>query len=102
MSKYHCKCGGLILPNFDSFQVGDEINFMIETRKPLGGGRVSVNQKAFTGEIKEIEGDDFKVKSGKSTYSLQRYEFTSKDAPGPIEYFRIGQCRCELDKEQNP
>lgn len=81
MSKYHCKCGGLILPDFDSFQVGDEINFMIETRKPLADGRVSVNQKAFTGEIKEIEGDDFKVKSGKSTYSLHRYEFTPKDAP---------------------
>ncbi|AYA02313.1 hypothetical protein BEN74_05115 [Acinetobacter sp. WCHAc010034] len=99
MSKYHCKCGGLILPDFDSFKVGDEINFMIETHKPLSGGRVSVNQKAFAGEIMEIDGDDFKVKSGKSTYELRRYEFTPKDAPGPIEYFRIGKCRCELDQQ---
>ena len=82
--------------------MGDEINFMIETRKPLAAGRVSVNQKAFTGVIIKIEGDEFEVKSGKTTYELQRYEFTPKDAPGPIEYFRLGKCRCELDKEQNP
>ncbi|MDB0152509.1 hypothetical protein CTY75_01265 [Acinetobacter baumannii] len=24
---------------------------------------------------------------------------TLKEAPGPIDYFRIGQCRCELDKQ---
>lgn len=24
---------------------------------------------------------------------------TPKEAPGPIDYFRIGQCRCELDKQ---
>lgn len=101
MSKYHCECGGLILPDFDSFNVGDEINFMIEIRNPLGNGQVKVSQKAYTGKITEINGNDFKVKSGKSIYKLRRYEFTPKDAPGPIEYFRIGKCRCELDKEQN-
>lgn len=101
MSKYHCECGGLILPDFDAFQVGDEINFMIENRKPLGGGKVSVNQKAFTGVIKKIAGDDIEVRSQGKNYSFYRYEITPKEAPGPIEYFRIGKCRCELDKEKN-
>lgn len=99
MSKYHCECGGLILPDFDSFQVGDEINFMIETRKPLAAGRVSVNQKAFTGVIIKIAGDDITVQSNGKKHVLYRYEITPKDAPGPIEYFRIGKCRCELDQQ---
>ena len=56
MSKYHCKCGGLILPDFDSFKVGDEVNCMLETRKPIGNGLVSINQKAFIGKIIDISG----------------------------------------------
>ncbi|MDM1022102.1 hypothetical protein QSV37_17660 [Acinetobacter sp. VNK23] len=36
------------------------------------------------------------------TYVLSRYEITPKDAPGPIEYFRIGHCRCELDQNEVP
>ncbi|ODN55808.1 hypothetical protein A9Z54_16130 [Acinetobacter sp. 51m] len=101
MSKYQCKCGGLILPDFDSFKIGNEINFMNETRKPLGGGRVSVNQKAFTGLIIKIEGDEISVRSNGKTHILFRYSITPKEAPSPIEYFRLGKCRCELDKGQN-
>ena len=33
MSKYHCKCGGLKLPDFESYKVGDEVNFMIQKEK---------------------------------------------------------------------
>lgn len=63
MSKYHCKCGGLILPDFDSFKVGDEVNCMLETRKPIGNDLVSINQKAFIGKIIYISGDEFSIKS---------------------------------------
>ena len=97
MSNYRCNCGGLILPNFEAYQVGDEVNFMIQKRKSIGNGKISVNQTAHTGKITEIEGDDITVKAHVRTYELSRYEITPKDAPGPIEYFRIGQCRCELD-----
>lgn len=100
MSKYQCKCGGLILPDFDSFQVGHQVNCMIETQKNIGNGRIAVNQKALIGEITEINGDDFKIKSKGKFYDFKRGEFSPIDAPGPIEYFRIGKCRCELDKEQ--
>lgn len=99
MSKYHCKCGGLILPTFD-FKVGDEVNFMVEKVKALGGGQVSVNQKAYTGVITQISGDNFQVNSNNKCRVLFRYEITPIDAPGPIEYFRIGKCRCELGQEQ--
>ncbi|HAV5431498.1 TPA: hypothetical protein JI046_12885 [Acinetobacter baumannii] len=100
MSKYQCKCGGLILPDFDSFQVGDEVNCMIETRRPIGDGMVSVNQKAFIGKIENIDGEEFKIKSRGKQYTFYKGEFSPKDAPGPIEYFRIGKCRCELDQEK--
>lgn len=100
ISKYHCKCGGLILPDFDSFKVGQQVNCMEETIKPFGDGRAAVRQKAFVGEIIEIDGDDFKIKS-KGCFDFQRGEFSPIDAPGPIEYFRIGKCRCELDREQS-
>lgn len=100
MSKYHCECGGLILPDFDSFKEGDEINFITESRKPMQFGRVSVQQKAHIGEISAIEGDEISVESNGKKYYLSRYSITPKDAPGPIEYFRIGKCRCELDKGQ--
>lgn len=102
MSKYHCECGGLILPDFDSFKVDDEVNFMTETRKPMAFGKVSIQQKAHVGEIIEIDGNEITVKSNGKKHYLFRYAITPKDAPGPIEYFRIGKCRCELDKEQNP
>lgn len=101
MSKYHCKCGGLILPDFDSFKVGDEVNCMLETRKPIGNGLVSINQKAFTGKIIDISGDEFSIKSKNKIYEFKRGEFSPIDAPGPIEYFRIGKCRCELDQEKS-
>ena len=101
MSKYHCKCGGLILPDFDSFKVGDEVNCMLETRKAIGNGLVSINQKAFTGKIIEISGDEFSIKSKNKIYEFNRGEFSPIDAPGPIEYFRIGKCRCELDQENS-
>ena len=101
MSKYHCKCGGLILPDFDSFKVGDEVNCMLETRKPIGNGLVSINQKAFIGKIIDISGDEFSIKSKNKIYEFYRGEFSPIDAPGPIEYFRIGKCRCELDKEKS-
>lgn len=101
MSKYHCKCGGLILPDFDSFKVGDEVNCMLETRKPIGNGLVSINQKAFIGKIIDISGDEFSIKSKNKIYEFNRGEFSPIDAPGPIEYFRIGKCRCELDQEKS-
>ena len=100
MSKYKCKCGGLILPNFEAYQVGDEVNFMIQKRKNIGNGHIAVNQKAYSGKITEIKGDDITVKAHVRTYQLYRYEITPKDAPGPIEYFRIGKCRCELDQKE--
>lgn len=101
MSKYHCKCGGLILPDFDSFKVGDKVNCMLETRKPIGNGLVSINQKAFIGKIIDISGDEFSIKSKNKIYEFNRGEFSPIDAPGPIEYFRIGKCRCELDQEKS-
>lgn len=101
MSKYHCKCGGLILPDFDSFKVGDEVNCMLETRKPIGNGLVSINQKAFIGKIIDISGDEFSIKSKNKIYEFNRGEFSPIDAPGPIEYFRVGKCRCELDQEKS-
>ncbi|RTY06536.1 hypothetical protein EKS29_16965 [Acinetobacter baumannii] len=102
MSKYYCKCGGLILPDFDAFKVGDDVNCMVETHKPVGNGMVSVNQRAFVGKILNINGDEFKIKSKGKQYTFFRGEFSPIDAPGPIEYFRLGKCRCELDKEQKP
>ena len=101
MSKYHCKCGGLILPDFDSFKVGDEVNCMLETHKPIGNDLVSINQKAFIGKIIDISGDEFTIKSKNKIYEFNRGEFSPIDAPGPIEYFRIGKCRCELDQEKS-
>ncbi|TVT78586.1 hypothetical protein [Acinetobacter colistiniresistens] len=97
MSKYQCKCGGLILPNFDLFKVDDEVNFMIQKRKRVSNGDILVNQKAYQGKITKIDGDDITVKAAVRTYVLSRYEITPKEAPGPIEYFRLGKCRCELD-----
>lgn len=99
MSQYRCKCGGLILPNFDGFKVGDEVNFMIQKREGVYQGKIAVSQKAYSGTITEIKGDDITVKTRVRTYVLYRYEMTPKEAPGPIEYLRIGQCRCELDKQ---
>ena len=100
MSNYRCNCGGLILLNFEAYQVGDEVNFMIQKRKSIGNGNISVSQSAHSGKITKIQGDDITVKANVRTYELSRYEITPKDAPGPIEYFRIGRCRCELDKPE--
>lgn len=100
MSKYHCSCGGLILPNFKAYQVDDEVNFMIQKRKNIGNGHIAVSQKAQSGKIIEIKGDEITVKAPVRTYQLNRFEITPKDAPGPIEYFRIGKCRCELDQQE--
>lgn len=99
MSKYHCICGGLILPNFDAYKVGDEVNFMIQKREGAYQGKIFVSQKAYNGTITEIKGDEITVKTRVRTYVLYRYEMTPIEAPGPIEYLRIGQCRCELDKQ---
>lgn len=96
-SNYRCNCGGLILPDFEAYQVGDEVNFMIQKRKSIGNCNITVSQSAHSGKITKIDGDDITVKAPVRTYVLSRYEITPKDAPGPIEYFRIGRCRCELD-----
>lgn len=100
MTNYHCNCGGLILLDFEAYQVGDEVNFMIQKRKSIGNGNISVSQTAHSGKITQIDGDDITVKTQVRTYELSRYEITPKGAPGPIEYFRIGRCRCELDKPE--
>jgi len=97
MPKYHCKCGGLILPDFNAYKVGDEVNFMIQKREGAYQGKIEVSQKAHNGRITEINGDQITVKTRVRIYVLYRYEMTPKEAPGPIDYFRIGQCRCELD-----
>lgn len=99
MNKYQCKCGGLLYPDFDSYKVGDEVNFMVETAQHLGNGKYSVNQKAHKGVITKIKGDDIQVKSKQRVYDLYRFGITPTEAPGPIEYFRIGKCRCELDQK---
>lgn len=101
MSNYHCKCGGLILPNFDTYKVGDEVNFKQQKVKHLGGGLVSIKEKAYTGIITNIKGDDIQVKSCNKIYDLYRFGITPINAPGPIEYSRIGKCRCELDQGEN-
>ena len=98
MSKYRCNCGGLILPNFEAYQVGDEVNFMIQKRRNIGNGHIAVSQKAHSGKITEIKGDEITVKAPVRTYQLNRIEITPKDAPGPIEYFRIGKCSCDLNE----
>ena len=97
MSKYHCKCGGFILPDFAAYAIGDQVNFMVQTREGRMGGKIAVNQKAHSGEITEINGDQITVKTRVRTYELYRYALTPKDAPGPIDYIRVGQCRCKLD-----
>ncbi|HCT1794142.1 TPA: hypothetical protein OTQ18_003642, partial [Acinetobacter baumannii] len=56
MSKYHCKCGGLKLPDFESYKVGDEVNFMIQKREGVYQGKIAVSQKAHNGTITEIKG----------------------------------------------
>ena len=98
MSKYRCNCGGLILPNFEAYQVGDEVKFMIQKRRNIGNGHIAVSQKAHSGKITEIKGDEITVKAPVRTYQLNRFEITPKDAPGPIEYFRIGKCSCDLNE----
>lgn len=98
MSKYHCSCGGLILPNFEAYQVDDEVNFMIQKRRNIGNGHIAVSQKAHSGKIIEIKGDEITVKAPVRTYQLNRFEITPKEAPGPIEYFRIGKCSCDLNE----
>lgn len=98
MSKYRCNCGGLILPNFEAYQVGDEVNFMIQKRRNIGNGHIAVSQKAHSGKIIEIKGDEITVKAPVRTYQLNRFEITPKEAPSPIEYFRIGKCSCDLNE----
>ncbi|MBJ8475366.1 hypothetical protein [Acinetobacter bereziniae] len=99
ISKYHCKCGGLIFPDFESYKIGDEVNFIQQTTEDIGKGLFSITQKALTGIITKIKGNDIQVKSKNKLYDLYRFGITPKDAPGPIEYRRIGKCRCDLDKE---
>ncbi|KQE92132.1 hypothetical protein [Acinetobacter lactucae] len=98
-SKFHCKCGGLILPDFDGYKVGDEVNFMVQNRENTYQGKIEVSQKAYRGEITEIKGDRITVKAHVRTYILNRYEITPKDAPGPIDYFRIGKCRSSSEQD---
>ena len=38
MSNFQCKCGGLILPDFDSFKIGDEVNIKQKKTKDIGKG----------------------------------------------------------------
>jgi hypothetical protein len=99
MSNYQCKCGGLIFPDFEAFKVGDEVNFIQQKTKDIGKGLFSISQKACTGFITKIKGDDIQVQSNKKLYDLYRFGITPKDAPGPIEYRRIGKCRCALDQQ---
>lgn len=72
---------------------------MEQTAQGIGNGLYSVSQKAYTGIITKIKGDDIQVKSGNKLYDLYRFGITPIEAPGPIEYSRIGKCRCELDQQ---
>lgn len=90
--KYHCKCGGLILPDFEAYQVGDMVNFNVQKRENTYQGKIQVSQKPYIGEITEIDGDQITVKANVRTYVLDRYEITPKDAQGPMDYLRFGKC----------
>ena len=52
-----------------------------------------------SGLIISIDGDQFEVAANNKVYKFERGEFTPFKAPAPIEYFRIGKCRCELDQQ---
>ncbi|BAN88709.1 hypothetical protein AB237_2785 [Acinetobacter baumannii NCGM 237] len=99
MSKYHCKCGGLKLPDFDSYKVGDEVNFMIQKRENNYQNKIIVSQRAYKGEIVEIKGDSIIVKAHVRTYVFYRYEVLPINGPSQIDYLRSGSCRCELVKQ---
>ncbi|MEQ1122914.1 hypothetical protein [Acinetobacter seifertii] len=61
--------------------------------KKISGGRVACIVYLPKEEVKEIDKEVDETDTSRSSV-----EMTPKEAPGPIEYLRIGQCRCELDK----
>lgn len=55
MSKYHCKCGGLKLPDFESYKVGDEVNFMIQKEKVCIRGKLPLVKKHITAQSLKLK-----------------------------------------------
>lgn len=35
MHKYYCECGGLLLPDFDAYKVGDKVKFRVQKGKTV-------------------------------------------------------------------
>ncbi len=54
MSKYHCKCGGLKLPDFESYKVGDEVNFMIQKEKVHTRGKLQLVKKPIMEQLQRL------------------------------------------------
>lgn len=98
MFKYYCECGGLILPDFDAYKVGDKVKFRVQKRENRYQSKIFVSLKEYKGEITAIDGDAITVKAHVRTYIFNRHEIMPIAAPSPIAYLLIGSCRCQLTK----
>ncbi len=97
-SKFHCKCGGLLLPDFDAYKVGDKVKFRVQKRENRYQSKIFVTQKQYTGEITKIDGDEITVKAHVRTYIFHRHEIMPLAAPSPIAYLLVRSCRCPITK----
>lgn len=98
MHEYYCECGGLILPDFDAYKVGDKVKFRVQKRENRYQSKIFVTQKQYTGEITKIDGDEITVKAHVRTYIFHRHEIMPLAAPSPIAYLLVGSCRCPITK----
>ncbi|MCT9265080.1 hypothetical protein KTH52_12560 [Acinetobacter baumannii] len=98
MHKYYCKCGGLILPDFAAYKVGDKVKFRVQKRENRSQNKIFVSQHDYTGEITEIVEETITVKASVRTYIFLRHEIMPIDAPSPIAYLLVGSCRCPSTK----
>ncbi|EPG5694154.1 hypothetical protein KWE06_08260 [Acinetobacter baumannii] len=98
MHKYYCECGGLILPDFDAYKVGDRVKFRVQKRENRSQNKIFVSMKDYKGEITEIDGDAITVKAHVRTYIFYRHEIMPLAAPSPIAYLLVGSCRCPITK----
>ncbi len=94
MSKFNCKCGGLILPDYEALAIGHQVNFSIQERKNGYGHKIIVDHKHYTGEITAIDQDRITVKTRVRTFDLYRYDLTPANAPRVADYLRVGKCLC--------
>ncbi|MGR8034820.1 hypothetical protein [Acinetobacter baumannii] len=98
MFKYYCDCGGLKLPDFDAYKVGDKVKFRVQKRENTYQSKIFVSLKEYKGEITAIDGDAITVKAHVRTYIFNRHEIMPIAAPSPIAYLLVGSCRCQLTK----